>query len=84
MKCAAWEEEFDTCGCLLDMRSCQGFQGAAPRSTFAVTAVNLICVLRCEGDCVYVCSHSVVPLPQCGLWFIQIQLMTDLNPTSQH
>ena len=57
VKCAAWEEEFDTCGCLLDMRSCQGFQGAAPHSTFAVMAVNLICVLRCEGDCVYVCVH---------------------------
>lgn len=25
VKCAAWEERLDTCGCLRDMRSCQGF-----------------------------------------------------------
>ncbi|KAF3705207.1 hypothetical protein EXN66_Car020898 [Channa argus] len=35
VKCAAWEEKFDTCGCLLDMKSCQGFQGAASLSTLS-------------------------------------------------
>lgn len=50
MKCAAWEEKFDTCGWLRDMRSCQDFKGAAPLSTpLHGPAVNLKCVLRCEG-----------------------------------
>lgn len=51
VKCAAWEEKFDICGCLLDIKSWQGFQGAAFLSPHCAdvqyTSIRLK-VLTCE------------------------------------
>lgn len=52
MKCAAWEEKYDTCGCLLDVLP--GLSRCASSShPSAIESVEPTCEFKCHRDWVY-------------------------------